>query len=85
MDEVGGDLRAVGGFREYDTVLRDGLRGKEITVRFMAETEGTQDEGRFFDANKVLVKPPEPGLLETHDEAIRKVASTYRSLRADRS
>lgn len=79
--EVGGGLR-MGDFVEYDTVRRKGSRGSEVTVRFMNESQGSPARGRFFDARRILVRPPEGGLIETHAEAIEKLAATYHDLKS---
>lgn len=79
-DEAGGSLHMIGDPLEFDTVRRMGLRGSEITVRMLAETEGDPDKGEFFDARDVLKNPPKGGLVHSHEDAIAKIAAAHRSL-----
>jgi hypothetical protein len=63
-------------------VLREGPRGKEVTVRQMAPVRlvpGAElpDTIRFFDARNVLANPPDGGLVGSHDRLIRTVAEFY--------
>jgi hypothetical protein len=82
MDEVNGGLKVVYDPVAYDLVRRRGPRGSETTARFMVETVGEPMEGAFFDAQYVIENPPEGGLIDTHAEAIEKLASTYYDLRS---
>ncbi len=83
LDEVGGDIQVVRDPVGFDTVRRKGMRGSEVTVRLLAEVEGEPANGAFFDAADILRRPPEGGLINSHAEAIEKVAATYRSLRTE--
>lgn len=83
VKEVGGGIQVVYDPVEYDVVRRKGLRGSETTVRLMAESIGEPLNGAFFDAATVLISPPEGGLIETHAEAIEKLAKKYYDLKAN--
>jgi hypothetical protein len=96
-DEVGGNIEGIRGVLamlglrrgvrlvnypvEYDIVRRKGLRGSETTVRLMAESKGKPTRGAFFDAQTVLKNPPEGGLIDSHAEAIEKLAARYHDLK----
>jgi hypothetical protein len=48
----------------------------------MAESSGEPNRGTFFDAQAILKKPPEGGLINSHAEAIEKLAAKYHDLKA---
>jgi hypothetical protein len=75
--EAGGNVEIVGEPKVYDVVRRPTLRGPETTVRFLAETTGEPENGQFFDAAGILRKPPETGLVDSHDVAIARVTELY--------
>ncbi|MEI9913678.1 MAG: hypothetical protein WDN66_01585 [Candidatus Saccharibacteria bacterium] len=81
--EVGGGIQVVRDPFEYDVVRRKGQRSSETTVRLMAESAGEPVNGAFFNAEAVLNKPPEGGLLESHAEAIEKLAKKYHDLKSN--
>jgi hypothetical protein len=81
--EVGGGIQVVRDPLEYDVVRRKGLRGSETTVRLMAESTGEPHNGAFYDAETVLQNPPEGGLIESHAEAIEKLAKAYHDLKTE--
>jgi hypothetical protein len=82
IKEVGGGIQVKSNPLEYDVVRRKGVRGSEVTVRLMAESAGEPINGAFFDTRAVLKNPPEVGLIESHAEAIEKLAAKYYDLRA---
>lgn len=81
VGEVGGGIQVVRDPLEYDVVRRKGLRGSETTVRLMAESTGQPLNGAFFDTEAVLKNPPEGGLIDSHAEAIERLAKKYRDLK----
>jgi hypothetical protein len=82
LKEVGGDISFKHKPIQTRSVLRSGLRGKELTARFIVQVEGDPDHGEFFDTTDVLKHPPQGGLLESHDVAIESMDKFYRALRS---
>lgn len=73
--EFGNTIELVDNPRLMPPVLRAGARGKEITVREIAQVRiisGMElpDTTKFFDARNVLATPPGGGLVDSNDRPL---------------
>lgn len=76
-DELQGDLKVMRGPFELGTQRRISPRGHEISIVHWAEVNGDPANGTFFDIADIQRRPPEGGIVDTHELSIQRVADLY--------
>lgn len=78
-----GDAIELAGQPEFlPTVLREGARGKEVTVRQLVPSRLKSDielpqNARYFNVRNILANPPGGGFVDSHEAFISGIADKY--------